>query len=131
MKSVYMWDSNNAYIPSGNKVVPDDYQLAGNETFDAPVDNQGRGLIMPIKRQNGEWVGATQAEYDQTHQAAPVQPTEGAQAINTLGLQVANLVGQVQALSKSMNELGLQVTKQQISAKTATPSAPTTENGGK
>ena len=52
MKAVYTWDGNNLYIPTANKTVPDDYQLAGNETFDEPPkDANGYGLLMPIKRQ--------------------------------------------------------------------------------
>lgn len=118
MKSVYSWDSNNLYIPSANKVVPDDYQLAGNETFDDTKDAQGHGLLMPIKRVNNQWVGATQEEYQEAHPAVPEKPSEGAQAMNELGLQVANLMGQVKELSTSVNELGLQFAKSQSGNKT-------------
>lgn len=123
MKAVYSWDGNDNYIPSANKVVADDYQLQGNETFDAPIDANGHGLLMPIKRQGGrQWVGATQEEYQEAHPAVPEQPSEGAQAMNELGLQVANLMGQVKELSTSVNELGLQFAKSQSGNKT--------ENGG-
>lgn len=118
MKSVYSWDSNNLYIPSANKVVPDDYQLAGNETFDDTKDAQGHGLLMPIKRVNNQWVGATQEEYQEAHPAVPEKPSEGAQAMDELGLQVANLMGQVKELSTSVNELGLQFAKSQSGNKT-------------
>lgn len=122
MKSVYAWDGNNLYIPTANKVVSDDYQLQGNETFDAPVDGNGHGLLMPIKRQNGQWLGATQEEYQEAHPAVPDQPSESAQAMNELGLQVATLMGQMKELSNSVNELGLQFAKSQSENKT--------ENGG-
>ncbi|MCW4387543.1 hypothetical protein [Limosilactobacillus oris] len=126
MKAVYTWDSNNLYIPSANKIVPDDYQLSGNETFDKPKDAQGHGLIMPIKRsggQTGQWVGLTQEEYSKAHPAVPEQPSEDAQAMNQLGLQVATVMGQIKDLNKAVNELGLQFAKSQTDTKT--------ENGGK
>ena len=122
MKAVYSWDGNNLYIPSANNVVPDDYQLQGNETFEAPIDNDGRGLLMPIKHTVNGWVGATQEEYQEAHPAVPEQPSEGAQAMNELGLQVATLMGQMKELSNSVNELGLQFAKSQSGNKT--------ENGG-
>lgn len=125
MKAVYTWDSNNLYIPSANKVVPNDYQLAGNETFDEPKDAQGHGLLMPIKRsggQTGQWVGLTQEEYAEAHPAVPEKPSEGAQAMNELGLQVASVMGQIKELNKAVNELGLQFAKSQSDNKT--------ENGG-
>lgn len=125
MKAVYTWDGNNLYIPSVNKVVPDDYQLSANETFDEPIGDDGHGLLMPIKRsggQTGEWVGLTQEEYAETHPAVPTKPSESAQAMNELGLQVATLMGQMKELSNSMNELGLQFAKSQANGKT--------ENGG-
>lgn len=125
MKAVYTWDSNNLYIPSANKIVPDDYQLSGNETFDEPKDAQGHGLIMPIKRsggQTGQWVGLTQEEYSKAHPAVPEQPSEDAQAMNELGLQVATVMGQIKELNKAVNELGLQFAQSQTDNKA--------ENGG-
>lgn len=119
MKSVYSWDGNDLYIPSANKVVPDDYQLAGNETFDAPIDASGHGLLMPIKRQGGQtgqWVGLTQEEYQKAHPTVPVQPSESAQAVNELGLQVATVMSQIKKLNTAVNELGLQFAKAQQSA---------------
>ncbi len=122
MKAVYSWDSNGFYIPSANKVVPDDYKLAGNETFDDTKDAQGHGLLMPIKRVNGQWGGATEEEYQEAHPAVPEKPSEGAQAMNELGLQVASVMGQIRELNKAVNELGLQFAKSQSENKT--------ENGG-
>lgn len=123
MKAVYSWDSNGFYIPSANRPVPDDYELSGNETFDAPIDANGHGLLMPIKRQSGQWIGATQEEYNKAHPAVPEQPSEDAQAMNQLGLQVATVMGQIKDLNKAVNELGLQFAKSQTDTKT--------ENGGK
>lgn len=122
MKAVYTWDDNNLYIPTANKTVPDDYQLAGNETFDKPEDANGHGLRMPIKRMNSQWIGATLQEYQAAHPAVPVKPSESVQAMNSLGIQVAELTKQNQQLKQSVNALGLQLAQVTMSKKN--------ENGG-
>lgn len=123
MKAVYTWDGNNLYIPTANKTVPDDYQLAGNETFDEPPkDANGYGLLMPIKRQGSQWIGATQEEYQAAHPAVPVKPSESVQAMNSLGMQVAELTKENQQLKQSVNALGLQLARVTMSKKN--------ENGG-
>ena len=98
MKSVYSWDGNGLYIPSANKVVPDDYQLQGNETFDDTKDANGHGLRMPIKRVNGRWVGATEEEFQAAHPATPQAPDDTTRALMGLSQQVMEL-------SKKVDEL--------------------------
>lgn len=97
-KAVWSWDGDKVLIP-GAKIVNDDYKLAGNETFEEPLDADGRGLLMPIKRVNGQWRGATQEEYEAAHPAQPVTPSATAQAIQALGLQVMALSAKVDALT--------------------------------
>lgn len=58
MKTVFKYDTNNIF--SGTVLVPDNYQLAGNETFmQLPQPN-----LMPIRWTGSTWVNATQDEHD-------------------------------------------------------------------
>lgn len=98
MKAVYTWDANNLYIPTANKVVPDDYTLGAQETFEEPKDAQGHGLLMPIKRTANGWVGASQEEYQAAHPAEQPKPSETTVALTGLSAQVM-------ALSKRVDEL--------------------------
>lgn len=99
MKIVNSWNAENIW--DGSKMVPEDYQLQLGETFDVVP----QGLNQPVKRVNDSWVGADKPQIIKKS----VKPSEGDQAMNVLGLQVAQLTADSKALKKSVNELGLQV----------------------
>lgn len=98
MKIVNSWNTENVW--NGSKYVNDDYQLKVNETFDLIP----QGANQPVKRVNDSWVGADKPQIIKKS----VKPSEGDQAMNALGLQVAQLTIENKQLKKSINALGLQ-----------------------
>ncbi|QER67568.1 hypothetical protein [Paucilactobacillus nenjiangensis] len=95
-KAVYMYDDNNQF--TSTKLVEDDYQISGNETFIAVPDGQ----YQPSKFTGTEWVGTDKEVYDaeqeKLYQAylkehPELAPTVSGEmlAINALGMQVAQI----------------------------------------
>lgn len=130
MKAVYTY--NSAGINTGSRVVDDDYQLQAGETFTNPNDgNSGRlapihhiGDEAAIQAGTDSWQGATAEEHEayvkqfdeqmkeqygiDNSDNQPVQPSAQAQALNALGLQLANVEKQQATLAQAVNALGLQ-----------------------
>lgn len=121
MKPVYRADAFKHIFVSSD-VVPDDYVLQANESFDNPS-----GLQTPRKLTPTGWIAATDEEhkaYVETQQkewlaqhpmaTQPSQPTEGGEALNLLGQQIAQMQVQQNNMAKSINALG-----QMVAAKTS------------
>ena len=118
-KYVYMWDANNYW--SDKKPVDEGYKLQANETFDVVPD----GLNTPITRVTGGWKGATKEEHDayvaeqrKLHpdlypEQKPAEPSKQDQALNALGLQLAQVQKTQAAQSQAINALGLQFAQAQ------------------
>lgn len=98
-KAVYMYDGNKQF--TSTKVVEDDYQMSGNETFVAVPDGQ----YQPSTWNGTTWIGADKATW-QAHQdtqtasylaAHPELTTPSSEQlmINALGQQVASLTAQL------------------------------------
>lgn len=105
MKAVYSWD-NDKHLDTIN-LVDDDYQLEPNETFTKPDD----GLYEPISWTGSTWVGVSKEEWEAAHPATPAEPSEGDQALNLLGQQIAKMQQQQTTLMQSVNALGQMVAK--------------------
>uniref|UniRef100_UPI00203E15B5 hypothetical protein n=1 Tax=Limosilactobacillus caecicola TaxID=2941332 RepID=UPI00203E15B5 len=113
-KTVYMWDSNNKYC--GAKVgLPDDYTLAANETFTKPEGENGVGLQTPIIWTGSNWRGGTDeehAEYEKKRLSTmpnisvKIEPSKSDQALNNIGLQLAQTQTQIQTTNEAINALG-------------------------
>lgn len=116
MKAVYRADAvSHAFVSSD--LVPDDYALKANETFENPS-----GKVAPAKLQGAGWVDATSEEHEaylkqqeeeflaQYPTQAP-QPDRGDQALNLLGQQIAKMQQQQTTLMQSVNALGQMVAK--------------------
>lgn len=115
MKQVYMYDTAGLF--TGFKTVADDYQLTTGETVVAiPQPN-----VMPIKWTGSAWQNATaeeatayQKQLTVGHPApavsvAPTGPSEDTQAVNALGLQLAQIQAAQAATTQAVNALGLQL----------------------
>lgn len=102
-KAVYSWDKDNHFDTI--KLVEDDYQLASNETFVKPED----GLYEPITWNGSTWVGTAKEDWEAAHPATPAEPSEGDQALNALGLQIAGIQKAQEATAQALNALGLQL----------------------
>lgn len=114
-KSIYRWDEQGRF--SSSNVVPDDYQLKANETFQEPTNG-----LTPIVHTNAGWRGATEEEHEAYEQKKleelykehpevkphPTEPNAQDQALNALGLQLANVEKQQATLAQAVNALGLQ-----------------------
>lgn len=119
MATVYYADAVT-HVFVGSHSVPDDYKLQVNESFDNPSGLQG-----PVKLTATGWIAATDEEhkaYLEDHQKEwlaqhpqPNQPADdkGAQALNLLGQQLAQVQAQQATLAKSINTLGQMVAKAQ------------------
>lgn len=122
MKAVYRADAVNHIFVSSD-LVPDDYVLKANESFDNPS-----GLQLPQKLTSTGWVAATDEEHKAYLEAQqkkflaenpqftqPSQPADdkGDQALNLLGQQLAKVEAQQATLTKSVNALGQMVAKAQ------------------
>lgn len=119
----YMYDQHYGYLLSEIEVV-DANNLPPYTTTVAPDPTKS------YQKFNGtEWVGGMDdATFQQqvavsiAQQQANIKPSESAQAMNTLGLQVASLTAENNQLKQSVNQLGLQVAKLAATSKK--------ENGG-
>ena len=125
MKAVYRADAVNHIFVSSD-LVPDDYVLKANETFENPS-----GKVMPAKLSGTTWLDATSEEHqayldqmqkdflaqhpEASQQVQPSQPADGKgdQALNLLGQQLAQVQTQQATLTKSVNALGQIVAKAQ------------------
>ena len=93
-KAVYMYDDNNQF--TNTKLVEDDYQISGNETFIAVPDGQ----YQPSKFTGTKWVGNDQdtwqaaqdaqtAAYLKAHPELAPKPSVTDQGLAALALTVA------------------------------------------
>lgn len=118
MKAVYRADAVNHIFVSSD-LVPDDYVLKANESFDNPS-----GLQLPQKLTPTGWVGATDEEHKAYLEAQqkkflaenpqftqPSQPadTKGTEALGALGKQVGQLVIDNQKNTQAVQALGAQI----------------------
>ena len=123
MKAVYRADTVNHVFVSSD-LVPDDYVLKANETFENPS-----GKVTPAKLSGTTWVDATQEEHQEyldqmqrdflaQHPEAsqPAEPDKGDQAVNLLGQQIAKMQQQQATMLQSINGLGQLVVKAQGTA---------------
>ena len=121
MKGVYRADAKTHVFVSSD-IVPDDYVLKANESFDNPT-----GKASPAKLQGMEWIDATpeeheaylkqqQEEYLASHPAPVQQPDKGDQAVNLLGQQIAKMQQQQTTMMQSINALGQLFAKAQGTA---------------
>lgn len=117
MKQVYFYRADGYY--DHMDVIKDDDQVPANATTLVP-----EGLYP--KFDGTKWNPITREEFDRinppTRQATPQQSTQADQAMNAIGLQVAQLTAENKQLKQSVNTLGLQVAK--------AISADNKENGG-
>lgn len=124
MKGIYYADPTSHQFTYSD-IVPDDYTLKENETFENPT-----GKLEPAKLVNGSWIDATPEEHEayvKAQQAAaakflPASISAGDKATNALGLQVAKLTKDNQTLTQLVNTLGKQLAAMQKNS--------TKENGG-
>lgn len=113
MKAVYRADAANHIFVSSD-LVPDDYVLKANETFENPSGKQ-----TPAKLSGATWLDATpeehqaymdemQKEFLKQHPAAPQStgPDKSDQAVNLLGQQIAKIQQQQTTMMQSINALG-------------------------
>ena len=120
MKAVYRADAVNHIFVSSD-LVPDDYVLKANETFENPS-----GKVTPAKLSGTTWVDATpeehQAYLDQMQKdflaqhpeaSQPAEPDKSDQAANLLGQQIVKMQQQQAAMAQSINALGQLVAKAQ------------------
>ena len=121
MKAVYRADAVKHIFVSSD-LVPDDYVLKANETFENPS-----GKVTPAKLSGATWLDATSEEHqaylDQMQKdflaqhpeaaqlAQPSQPADdkGTEALNALGKQVGKLVTDSQKNAQALQALGAQV----------------------
>lgn len=109
---VFMYDQHYGYLLAEIEVVNAN-NLPPYTTTVAPDPTKG------YQKFNGtEWVGGMDdATFQQqvaasiTQQQANIKPSESAQAMNALGLRVAQLTIENNQLKESVNALGLQVAK--------------------
>lgn len=120
MKAVYRADAVNHIFVSSD-LVPDDYVLKANETFENPS-----GKVAPAKLSGTTWLDATPEEHQEyldqmqkdflaQHPEAvqPAQSDKSDQAANLLGQQIAKMQQQQMTMAQSINALGQLVAKAQ------------------
>lgn len=123
MKGVYRADAKTHIFVSSD-IVPDDYVLKTNESFENPT-----GKVTPAKLQGAGWVDATPEEHEAylkqqeeeflaQHPTQAPQPDKGDQALNVLGQQIAKMQQQQATLMQSVNALGQMVAKATVSSDT-------------
>lgn len=121
MKAVYRADAVNHIFVSSD-LVPDDYVLKANESFENPT-----GKVSPAKLQGAGWVDATPEEHEAylkqqeeeflaQHPTQVQQPDRGDQALNLLGQQIAKMQQQQTTLMQSVNAVGQTVAKATVSS---------------
>lgn len=125
MKGIFYADPSSHQFTFSD-IVPDDYVLKENETFENPT-----GKLEPAKLVNRSWIDATPEEHEayvkaQQAEAAKFLPANnlsaGDKATNALGIQVAMLTKDNQTLTQLVNSLGKQLAAMQKNS--------TKENGG-
>lgn len=87
-KLVWTFDPDTKQLVGDGKEMSDEYQLAANETLVAPSDG-----FAPYTFDGMKWVGSTFDEWQKRHATAPT-PSAEMQAINALGLVVAQMQAQ-------------------------------------
>ena len=103
---IYLFDRTKHNLFMYPTLLEDGQAMPDNAT-DVVCPNS---LFEPCFDETGKkWVGISQEEWEAKHPQQPAQPTQGAQAMNVLGLQVAQLTAENAQLKKSVNTLGLQV----------------------
>lgn len=120
MKGIFYADPSSHQFTFSD-IVPDDYVLKENETFENPT-----GKLEPAKLVNGSWIDATQEEhqayldamqqdYLRQHPEAsqPAEPDKSDQAVNLLGQQIAKMQQQQATMAQTINTLGQLVAKAQ------------------
>ena len=135
-KKVYDWGTDNVF--NFYDVVPDNYQLQANQTFDDPtVEKDGvRVVNQPVKRVAGGWQQPTEEEHKAWIEAnqklfpqpeqKPQGPSAEQQMINMLGKTQMTQGSKIDANAADIKQVKQMINfigKQQL-AKT------TTENGG-
>lgn len=113
-KYVYVWDAQNHW--SDKKVATEDYKPQANETFD-PVPE---GANMPITRVANGWREATAEEHEAYVKAENAKhpdhqqqgPSKQDQALNALGLQIAEMQKTQATTAQAVNALGLKLAAQ-------------------
>lgn len=118
-KKVYGWGADNVF--NFYDVVPDDYQLQTNQTFDDPtiLKDGARVLNQPTKRINSTWQQPTEEEHKAWVEAnqklfpqpeqKPQGPSVQDKALNALGLQLAQIQKTQATQAQALNALGLQI----------------------
>ena len=116
-KAIFRWDANGYFCSSDVK--PDDYQLKENETFDEPKFDDPSNALTPYKRVAGGWQASNQEEHDAWvkkqfelehpgYKEQTAQPSAQDQALNALGLQLAQVQKTQATQAQAINALGLQ-----------------------
>lgn len=135
MKGVYRADARTHIFVSSD-LVPDNYLLKANETFENPSGKQ-----TPAKLSGTTWLDATQEEHDaylaqmqaeylrQHPEVSQPEPDKGEQALNLLGQQFAQMQAAQATLTKSVNALGQLVATQMQAKAPAQPTAPVRPTG--
>lgn len=136
MKAVYRADAANHIFVSSD-LVPDDYVLKANETFENPSGKQ-----TPAKLSGTTWLDATQEEHDaylaqmqaeylrqHPEVSQPAEPDKGEQALNLFGQQFAQMQATQATLTKSVNALGQLVATQMQAKAPAQPTTPVKPDG--
>lgn len=134
MKGVYRANATSHIFVSSD-LVPDDYVLKANETFENPS-----GKVTPAKLSGTTWLDATPEEHQEyldqmqkdflaQHPEAsqPAEPDKGDQAVNLLGQQVTKMQQQQMAMAQSINALGQLVAKAQGTAPASQAQGTTTD----
>lgn len=111
MKVVYVFDaSTKAFVET--KIVDEEYRLQSNETFVAPISEDGTGLYDPVW--NGTtWNSLTKEEWlakQPANDGPDIKsgPTEAEQIQAQQVVMIANLTKQVQDLQGAVKTLVLQ-----------------------
>lgn len=105
---IYLFDRTKHNLFMYPTLLEDGQAMPDNAT-DVVCPN---GLFEPCFDETGKkWVGISQEEWEAKHPQQPAQPAADAQAMNALGLQVAQLTAENNQLKQSINQLGLQVAK--------------------
>lgn len=107
---VYLFDRQNGNALMYATVLEDGQKMPDNATTVVCPN----GLYDPYFDESSKtWKGLTQEEWKAKHPQKPVETSDDAKVMNTLGIQIANLTKQNQSLSQTVNALGLQIAKMQ------------------
>lgn len=107
---VYLFDRQNGNALMYATVLEDGQKMPDNATTVVCPN----GLYDPYFDESSKtWKGLTQEEWKAKHPQKPVETSDDAKVMNTLGIQIANLTKQNQSLNQTVNALGLQIAKMQ------------------